>query len=363
MSALLERIRSLPRRAQDYYNSLSSTSRYALWAYVALQVLITGAVIYQGPAEIFAMLAAWAEGLREMYLGWLLLLGLTTLTAFPPLIGYSTCQTIAGFAFGVWHGWFIAVGGCLIGSVLSFTFVRHMIGLFAPMLGRNQTFRAMSTAVRAKGLPLVILIRLCPFPFPYSNAFFASIESVTLFQFIVATICTTPKLLLHVWVGQRTFLFADPDSREKLDPQAKFVNAVYIGVGSVLGFATSYYLYKLTMKYVDEANAAEGEDIEAGLMEDVDELLGEESPDDAEERRPSRAAPAPAPYRDSVDDIQASRRASTMSEDNWGGSISDFGDNEQRRSTDDEDGWGLDTIEETSALETVAVPSKDKRKD
>lgn len=56
-----------------------------------------------------------------MYLGWLLLLALTTLTAFPPLIGYSTCQTIAGFAFGVWHGWFIAVGGCLIGSVLSFT--------------------------------------------------------------------------------------------------------------------------------------------------------------------------------------------------------------------------------------------------
>lgn len=62
---------------------------------------------------------------------------------------------------------------------------------------------------------------LCPFPFPYSNAFFASIESVTLFQFIVATLCTTPKLLLHVWVGQRTFLFADPDSREALDPQAK----------------------------------------------------------------------------------------------------------------------------------------------
>lgn len=55
MSALLERISSLPRRAQDYYNSLSSTSRLALWAYVALQVLITAAVIYQGPAEIFAM--------------------------------------------------------------------------------------------------------------------------------------------------------------------------------------------------------------------------------------------------------------------------------------------------------------------
>lgn len=119
------------------------------------------------------------------------------------------------------------------------------------------------------------------------------------------------------------------------------------------------------MKYVDEANAAEGEDIEAGLMEDVDELLGEESPDETEQRRPSQAAaPSQAPYRDSVDDIQASRRASTMSEDNWGGSISDFGDNEPRRSTDDEgDGWGLDTIEESSAFEMAAAPSKDKRRD
>lgn len=32
------------------------------------------------------------------------------------------------------------------------------------------------------------LHRLCPFPFPYSNAFFASIESVSLLQFFVATL-------------------------------------------------------------------------------------------------------------------------------------------------------------------------------
>lgn len=41
------------------------------------------------------------------------------------------------------------------------------------------------------------------------------------------------------------YLFADPDSRQKMDPQAKWVNSLYIGAGSVLGFATSYYLYKV----------------------------------------------------------------------------------------------------------------------
>lgn len=44
---------------------------------------------------------------------------LIQLTAFPPLMGYGTCQTIAGFAFGVWHGWLIAVGGWCVLSVLT----------------------------------------------------------------------------------------------------------------------------------------------------------------------------------------------------------------------------------------------------
>lgn len=63
-----------------------------------------------------------------------------------------------------------------------------MIGMYAPMLSRHSTFTALSAAVRQKGTPLVIMIRLCPFPFPYSNAFFASIETVTLMQFTLATL-------------------------------------------------------------------------------------------------------------------------------------------------------------------------------
>lgn len=38
------------------------------------------------------------------------------------------------------------------------------------------------------GLPLIVLLRLCPFPYPYSNAFFASIETVSLQEFMLATL-------------------------------------------------------------------------------------------------------------------------------------------------------------------------------
>ena len=42
-------------------------------------------------------------------------------------------------------------------------------------------------------MPLVLLVRFCPFPFSYSNAFFASIETVSLVQFLLATLAITPK--------------------------------------------------------------------------------------------------------------------------------------------------------------------------
>lgn len=51
----MERLTSIPRRAQDYYNSLSTTSRYALWAYAALQVSVIGWMVYVGPAAMFEM--------------------------------------------------------------------------------------------------------------------------------------------------------------------------------------------------------------------------------------------------------------------------------------------------------------------
>lgn len=75
-----------------------------------------------------------------MRLGWLLLLVLLVVsrwepraeregadgalpaqvTSMPPLFGYGTCITLCGFAFGFWHGWLLAVAGCLLGGATSF---------------------------------------------------------------------------------------------------------------------------------------------------------------------------------------------------------------------------------------------------
>lgn len=50
--------------------------------------------------KIFAALHPVAEGWKNLKGGWLILWGMTFMTAFPPVIGYSTCLTLAGFIYG-----------------------------------------------------------------------------------------------------------------------------------------------------------------------------------------------------------------------------------------------------------------------
>lgn len=235
------------------------------------------------------------------------------------------------------------------------------------------------------------MIRLCPFPYPYSNLFFASIETVTFAEFMIATLCVcfpsfcrfcrtdelarlmqsydpkappvrppprppleasslmrsppSPLANSHVFVGHRTYLFADPETRKLMDPTARWVkyvlslppssppllthsdlvnSGIFAVGGSLLGFATSWYLYKLTMQYVAETNGggSDGDevegatDLETGLLGEVDEFLGEDEEDDGEGGRRERGE-GPGKGKGAV----------RLSEDErWDDNFSDFGD-------------------------------------
>lgn len=110
----------------------------------------------------------------------------------------------------------------------------------------------------------MILIRLCPFPFQISNLFFASLPpaSVSLPSFLFATLCTTPKLLLHVFIGSRMFLLADEEERAKMDPMTKVANIVSIVLGTALSAGTGWWVYRLVMR--ESAAAGLGESGDAG---------------------------------------------------------------------------------------------------
>ena len=71
---------------------------------------------------------------------------------------------------------------------------------------------------------------------------------MSLWQFLIASVALTPKLLLHVWIGDRMYKFADPETRAKMDPTSRLVNAASVIAGILIGIGTGIYVYRLTLK-------------------------------------------------------------------------------------------------------------------
>lgn len=97
----------------------------------------------------------------------------TVITSLPPLIGGSTALTVCGFAYGDKAFIFVGPAAC-IGAALAFLsmryFFREKVRSFTQ---KNDKWRALEAVIAAKGLPLIVLIRLAPLPWTYSNALFA----------------------------------------------------------------------------------------------------------------------------------------------------------------------------------------------
>lgn len=84
---------------------LRSVKKLTLVQKVLSVVALVGAIVFGilflvFNERIFAWLEPYAEKWKNMRLGWLILWAMTFTTAFPPIIGYSSCLTIAGFVFG-----------------------------------------------------------------------------------------------------------------------------------------------------------------------------------------------------------------------------------------------------------------------
>lgn len=239
--------------------------------YLSLGVL----VIIISPARIAQYLYDQARILAEAPFGSLALALAIVCISFPPLIGHTTLVTLCGFAYGL-NGIYIAAGASIVGSALVFVVLRF---LFSARLrawsGHNQKWQALESVVRAKGLPLVVLIRISPFPpWVYSNSLFASIEAVKLWQFVIATFCIIPKLLLHTFIGSKIAQLSDGDQRGRMDTHTKVINGLLVGGGILIAIFTSWLVYNLVQNHIRHLE---------GISPDVDELAAEAIEDFDEE--------------------------------------------------------------------------------
>lgn len=188
---------------------------------------------------------------------------LTFISAFPPLIGYSTTVTISGFVYGFPNGWFIVSTATVVGSLCSFIASRTVLSKYVHRLvGEDKRFEALALTLKHDGLKILCMIRFCPLPYSLSNAAMSTFPTVHPLSFALATLIATPKLLIHVFIGSRLANLAE--GGEKMDASTKAINYASIIIGGVIGVAVGYMIYQRTIARakeleIEELEAARGE--------------------------------------------------------------------------------------------------------
>jgi len=249
------------------YQNLNLVGKLFIWGTLCIWTSIASAFFIIGPARIGQALYDLAHDVSQLPFGWLILAALLVLVSFPPAIGHTTTITLCGYAYGM-HGFWIAAGGTMVGACLSFTVLRL---LFRERLRRwstsNKKWVALETVVAEKGLPLITLVRASPFPpWVWSNAMFASVDTVKLWQFALATVIVFPKVALFTFIGSRLAPLSDGEQRDQMDTSTKLINiGVSVG-GLLLSIGASWVIYRAMQKEVRRLQ---------GLPPDVDELAAE----------------------------------------------------------------------------------------
>lgn len=212
--------------------------------------------------SIFGALIGVAESWRDMTGGWLILWAITFISAFPPLIGYSSTTTIAGFVYGFPNGWFIAATSTVAGSTASFLASRTILSQYVQrLIGQDKRFEALAQTLEYDGLKILVMIRFCPLPYSLSNAAMSTFPTVEASSFALATAISSPKLLIPVFIGSRMASFGEGGASTKL------LNLCSIVFGLSLGGTVGYLIYRRTM--------ARARELEIADMENADEARAE----------------------------------------------------------------------------------------
>ncbi|CAK5262738.1 unnamed protein product [Mycena citricolor] len=250
-TTILDLVKSLPRRVINRYRRLPLYGKAIVWLWILFEILLVIALIIITPKRVGQFLYDNAEKLARLRFGWLIVATVVVLTSFPPFHGHTTVTTLCGFAWGL-KGFYIAAPASLIGSTLVFVTLRASFKERLRSFSKsNEKWSALEAVIAAKGLPLIILIRMSPLPpYVYSNVMFSSISSVALWQFVVATCFVFPKIFLQVFIGSRIAALSDGEQRDKMDPHTKMLNGALIGGGIFIAISASWLVYRLVTNHI-----------------------------------------------------------------------------------------------------------------
>jgi uncharacterized membrane protein YdjX (TVP38/TMEM64 family) len=252
---MINNAEKIQRRLAKIYQKMSPLQRVLfIAAHIIALVLVTLFFIYN--EKIFVFLKPYAVSWKQTTGGWTILWGIAFLTAFPPIIGYSTCVTLAGFVYGVGEGWLILASATIVGSTCSFLVSRSVLRRYVErLIANDKRFTALTLTLKHDGLKLLCMIRFCPLPYSLSNGAISTIPSVHPLMYGLATAIVSPKLLIHVFIGSR--LRAIGENGGQMSFGAKTLNWISIFISALVGAFTGYYIYQRTMARARQLEADE----------------------------------------------------------------------------------------------------------
>ncbi|KAL2005618.1 hypothetical protein VTN00DRAFT_10111 [Thermoascus crustaceus] len=205
----------------------------------------------------------WENSKLAAFILWMCVFGVS----FPPLVGWSTFGTVAGFLFGIWKGWLIYASATVIGSTCSFIVSRTILSRFVRRLMENdKRFAALALTLKYDGLKLLCMIRLCPLPYSICNGAVSTFPTVHPLMYGLATAIISPKLLVPAFIGNRLRVLSEHN--EKMSAVSKAVNITSIIITVGIGIFTGWYIYKRTLARAKELEAEERANIRQSLQAD-----------------------------------------------------------------------------------------------
>ncbi|KAF6842353.1 TLG2-vesicle protein of 38 kDa [Colletotrichum musicola] len=274
------------------YIALPLGQRIAVGVFL-LVVNVLGLLFLIYSHSIFKWLAPISQKWRALPGGWLIIWAFTFLTAFPPMIGYSTAISVSGFVYGFPLGYPIVATATVAGSLTAFYTSRGIFsGYVHRLVGQDHRFVALGQVLRKDGIKMLTAVRFCPLPYSLSNGFLSTIPSIKPWAFAVSTALASPKLLVHVFIGSRLALIAEKG--DEMSAGGKAINYISMILGGAVGLLVGWVIYQRTMARAAELALEQAEsegalvpgrepapdysDIEAGLVdpEDVAALMDDD---------------------------------------------------------------------------------------
>lgn len=235
--------------------------------FAALFVGASGIAFMVLTGKLFIWLGPVAERWETSWLAAFILWLCVFFVSFPPLVGWSTFGTVAGFIFGVWKGWLIYASATILGSTVSFYVSRTILsGFVKRLMEHDKRFAALALTLKYDGLKLLCMIRLCPLPYSICNGAVSTFPTVQPLMYGLATAIVSPKLLVPAFIGSRIRLLSEKG--EEMSAGSKAVNVCSIIITVSIGIFTGWYIYQRTLARAKELEAQERADIRDSLQAD-----------------------------------------------------------------------------------------------